>query len=267
MPDARRVRLDRPRRPDRESPERDTVGGVRRPRSRRHLARVDRWHAEAIVVVAAADARGESLIGFSMSFAGRARLTTTCGCSSRPPASSAASMPDPAFPARRAVAGSEPIRASAGSVARSARSAFVRRSAGFTMFSENWRDRGDRDAQRVLGGRRPGRRRAGGTIEHFAGDGIMTIFKPPATSRPRPPRGAGRAADPCVVAAPVDVGAGWPMSRIGIKHRAGGRRHVGAAGRHSFATIGDTTNTAARLMAAGEPGQDRDLGIHAAGPW
>ena len=26
-------------------------------------------------------------------------------------------------------------------------------------------------------------------------------------------------------------------------------------GRHSFAVIGDTTNTAARLMAAGEPGQ------------
>ena len=31
--------------------------------------------------------------------------------------------------------------------------------------------------------------------------------------------------------------------------------NVGAEGRHSFAAIGDTTNTAARLMAAGDPGQ------------
>jgi class 3 adenylate cyclase len=30
--------------------------------------------------------------------------------------------------------------------------------------------------------------------------------------------------------------------------------NVGAAGRRSFAVIGDTTNTAARLMAAGSPG-------------
>ena len=31
--------------------------------------------------------------------------------------------------------------------------------------------------------------------------------------------------------------------------------NVGAAGRQSFATIGDTTNLASRLMSAAEPGQ------------
>jgi class 3 adenylate cyclase len=48
---------------------------------------------------------------------------------------------------------------------------------------------------------------------------------------------------------------GWPTFRIGINTGRAVVGNVGAAGRHSFAAIGDTTNTAARLMAAGEPGQ------------
>ena len=98
---------------------------------------------------------------------------------------------------------------------------------------------------------------AGGVIEHFAGDGVMAIFnaaRRPARSRrargpgrqrrswPRPRRSpratrAGRCSGSAINTGPAVVG------------------DVGAAERRSFAVIGDTTNTAARLMAAGEPGQ------------
>ena len=49
------------------------------------------------------------------------------------------------------------------------------------------------------------------------------------------------------------AGRDGPLPRRG-RHRAGVLGDVGAAERRSFAVIGDTTNTAARLMTAAEPG-------------
>ena len=48
---------------------------------------------------------------------------------------------------------------------------------------------------------------------------------------------------------------GWPRFRVGVNTGPAVVGTIGAAGRHSLATIGDTTNLAARLMAVAEPGQ------------
>jgi len=60
-----------------------------------------------------------------------------------------------------------------------------------------------------------------------------------------------------IVAAARDLAAdhpGWPVFRVGINTGPAVVGNVGAAGRRSFAVIGDTTNTAARLMSVGGPG-------------
>jgi class 3 adenylate cyclase len=97
---------------------------------------------------------------------------------------------------------------------------------------------------------------AGGVIEQFAGDGVMAIFNA-AGDQPAHARRAAHAA-----LAIIDAGRplaeshpGWPIFRVGVNTGPAVVGNVGAAGRHSFAAIGDTTNVAARLMAAGEPGQ------------
>jgi adenylate cyclase len=97
---------------------------------------------------------------------------------------------------------------------------------------------------------------AGGVIEHFAGDGVMAIFNA-AGDQPDHARRAARASLAIVDAARplASEHPGWPMFRIGLNTGRAVVGNVGVAGRHSFAVIGDTTNVAARLMAAGEAGQ------------
>jgi class 3 adenylate cyclase len=61
-----------------------------------------------------------------------------------------------------------------------------------------------------------------------------------------------------IVAAAAPVAArhpGWPIFRVGINTGRAVVGDVGAAGRRSFAVIGDTTNVAARLMATAKPGE------------
>jgi class 3 adenylate cyclase len=97
---------------------------------------------------------------------------------------------------------------------------------------------------------------AGGVIEHFAGDGVMAVFNA-AGDQPDHPRRAAMAAL-AIVAAAAPVAArhpGWPTFRVGVNTGRAVVGDVGAAGRRSFAVIGDTTNVAARLMATAKPGE------------
>ncbi len=97
---------------------------------------------------------------------------------------------------------------------------------------------------------------AGGVIEHFAGDGIMAIFNARG-DQPDHARRAALAATSIVTAARPIVAArpGWPLFRVGVNTGPAVLGDVGAAGRRSFSVIGDTINTAARLMTAAQPGQ------------
>ena len=223
------------------------------------LARVDRWHAEAIAAVAAADARGESpdrvldhLRREGATDDDVRLLVQAARELSRLDASFRPFLP--AVVARRIRTDPGPSRL--GGEEREVSVLFADL-AGFTTFSEN------RPPTEVIGMLNefwaavvPVVDAAGGSIEHFAGDGIMTIFNA-AGDQPDHSRRAARAALATLAASrPLSTShPDWPTFRIGINTGQAVVGNVGAADRHSFATIGDTTNTAARLMAAGEPGQ------------
>jgi adenylate cyclase len=96
----------------------------------------------------------------------------------------------------------------------------------------------------------------GGAIEHFAGDGILVHFGA-VTDQPDHARRAARAALELLrVTDALAAGhAGWPRFRVGVNTGPAVVGTIGAAGRHSLATIGDTTNVGSRLASVAEPGQ------------
>ena len=100
----------------------------------------------------------------------------------------------------------------------------------------------------------PGIDQAGGVIEQFAGDGVMVTFNALVDQ----PDHALRAARPAWRSSPPRARRRRPSGLAGVprghQHRAGGRGHRGCCGPPQFAVIGDTTNTAARLMSVGGPG-------------
>ncbi|GAA5123483.1 hypothetical protein GCM10025762_47140 [Haloechinothrix salitolerans] len=96
----------------------------------------------------------------------------------------------------------------------------------------------------------------GGTVVQFVGDAVMAIFNAPAR-QPDHPRRAARAALALQEAVERVRGAHpeWPRFRAGIHT---GRALVGNIGSDEFrnyTAIGDTTNLAARLESAADPGQ------------
>ncbi|HEY7969193.1 MAG TPA: adenylate/guanylate cyclase domain-containing protein, partial [Candidatus Limnocylindrales bacterium] len=96
----------------------------------------------------------------------------------------------------------------------------------------------------------------GGVIEQFAGDGIMATFNT-ATEQPDHADRAARTGL-AIVAAAAPLAAthpGWPTFRAGVNTGPAVVGNVGAVGRRSFAVIGDTTNTASRLMSLGDAGE------------
>ncbi len=224
------------------------------------LARVDRWHAGAIAAVAAADERGESperiLAGLRREGATSddvallvqaARELRRLDASFRPylPSVVAQQIRRAGSPAAR-LGGEERVV-----------SIMFADLAGFTGFSET------RPPTAVIEMLNeywavvvPVIFAAGGVIEHFAGDGVMAIFNANG-DQPDHPRLAAMAALAIVEAGRPLAAAhpGWPIFRVGVNSGPAVVGHVGVAGRHSFAAIGNTTNVAARLMAAGEPGQ------------
>ena len=225
------------------------------------LARIDRWHAGAIAAVAKAEERGESpdLVLAHLRREGAtsdevallaqaARELRRLDSSFRPYL--------PSVVAERIRRGDEPAASRLGGEEREVSVLFADL-AGFTTFSET------RPPTAVIGMLNeywavvvPVIFDSGGVIEHFAGDGVMAIFNA-AGDQPDHARRAARGALAIVEAGRPLAAAhdGWPRFRIGVNSGRAFVGNVGAAGRHSFAVIGDTTNVAARLMAAGEPGQ------------
>lgn len=225
------------------------------------LARIDRWHAGAIAAVASAQAEGrpvdrvldqlrsEGATSEEVALlAGTAQELRRLDASFQPylPSVVAARIRQPGRVPGTALPGEERVV-----------SVLFADLAGFTTFSET------RPATEVLemlntfwAAVVPAIDADGGVIEQFAGDGVMAIFNTQGDQ----PDHARRAADAgrAIVAAARPIAAshpGWPTFRVGVNTGPAVLGDVGAAGRRSFAVIGDTTNTAARLMTAAEPGQ------------
>ncbi|HEX7172135.1 MAG TPA: adenylate/guanylate cyclase domain-containing protein [Candidatus Limnocylindria bacterium] len=96
---------------------------------------------------------------------------------------------------------------------------------------------------------------AGGSIEHFAGDGVLVLFNAFVDQPDHASRAASCALAILRVTEEIAAAHGWPRFRVGVNTGPVAAGNVGAAGRRSFATIGDTTNLASRLMSAAQPGQ------------
>lgn len=224
------------------------------------LARIDRWQAEAIAAVAAADAQGGSVDRVLSSLRSEgassdevALIANAADELRRLDASFQPYLPSPV---------SERIRQEGGPASglrgeERIVSVLFADLAGFTTFSET------REPTEVLAMLNafwavvvPVIDTSGGVIEQFAGDGVMAIFNA-GGDQPDHAQRAARAALAIVGAARPLVAdhPGWPIFRVGVNTGAAVVGDIGAEARRSFAAIGDATNTAARLMAAGEPGQ------------
>ncbi len=223
------------------------------------LARLDRWHARAIAEVAAADERGDSTepileeLRRDGASSDEVALVEQAAVEVR----RLDRLFRPYLPsqvANRLV--TEPASGNLGGVERRVSVLFADL-AGFTTFSET------RSPSEVIGMLNaywavvvPVIEANGGVIEQFAGDGVMASYNT-ATDQPDHAIRAARTA-----LAIVDAGGplarshpGWPIFRIGVNTGTAVVGNVGAEGRQSFAVIGDTTNTASRLMSVGGPGQ------------
>ena len=224
------------------------------------LARIDRWHAGAIAAVASAQAEGRPvervLDQLRREGATNEEVALLAGTAEELRRLDASFQPYlPSVVAERIRRTDEPGSALPGE--ERVVSVLFADLAGFTTFSET---RPPTEVLEMLNAFWaavvPAIDGAGGVIEHFAGDGIMAIFNTEG-DQPDHARRAGRAARDIVVAArPIGASRpGWPTFRVGINTGPAVLGDVGAAERRSFAVIGDTTNTAARLMTAAEPGQ------------
>jgi adenylate cyclase len=225
------------------------------------LARVDRWHAGAIAAVAAADDRGESSERVLEQL--RAEGATSDELMLLVQAARELRRLDASFRPYLPSVVAEQIRSGAGAAAgrlggeEREVSALFADLASFTTFSET------RTPTAVIGMLNeywaavvPVIDAAGGVIEQFAGDGVMAIFNA-AGDQPDHARRAARAGLAIVEAGRPLANAhpDWPTFRVGVNTGPAVVGNVGVAGRLSFAAIGDTSNVAARLMSAGEPGQ------------
>jgi class 3 adenylate cyclase len=224
------------------------------------LTRIDRWHAGAIAAVASAQAEGRPvdpvLDQLRSEGATNEEVALLAGTAEELRRLDASFQPYlPSVVTERIRRADTPGEALPG-VERTVTVLFADL-AGFTTFSET---RAPTEVLEMLNAFWaaivPSIDRAGGVIEHFAGDGIMAIFNTQGDQPDHAARAASAARAIVAAAAPIAADRpGWPTFRVGINTGAAVLGDVGAAERRSFAVIGDTTNTAARLMTAAEPGQ------------
>ena len=227
------------------------------------LARVDRWFASAVTSVVSADVRGEStervLSGLRHEGASEDQLTLLSEAAREVRRLDAAFRPYLPSVVTQGIrdVGSDvaPDVARLGGEEREVSVVFADL-AGFTTFSES------RSPTEVIGMLNeywgavvPVIDAAGGIIEQFAGDGVMAIFNAGADQPDHAVRAARAGLAIVAAGRPVaDAHPGWPVFRVGINTGPAVVGNVGSDARRSFAAIGDAINTAARLMAAGEPG-------------
>jgi adenylate cyclase len=222
------------------------------------LARIDRWHADAIAGVAGAGARGESVDDVldhlrreGASDEEIALLTAAARELTR--------LDDLFRPYLPAVVGQQlrrdPGLARLGGEEREVSVLFADL-AGFTAFSD---ERSPAEVIEMLNKYWavvvPVIERAGGVVDYFAGDGVLAVFNAAGDEPDHAPRAvqagveivhAGRAV--------AEANPGWPVFRAAVNTGRAVVGNVGAEGRRSFTVIGDTTNVAARLLAAADPG-------------
>jgi class 3 adenylate cyclase len=224
------------------------------------LARVDRWYASAVASVAAAQAAGRGTDDILDEL--RREGATDHELTLLSQTAREVSLLDARFRSYLpAVVTDHVHRATPSPVAtigdERVVTAMFADLAGFTPFSERHEPR---EAVEMLNAYWaavvPVVERAGGTIEHFAGDGFLTIFNAAGDQPDHAQRAAGAATEILSVSQDVAVShPGWPLFRIGINTGTAMVGVMGTAERRSFAAIGDPVNTGARLQAAAEPGQ------------
>ncbi len=223
------------------------------------LARIARWHARAITAVAQAEERGEStgpvlseLRREGASMDELALVEQAAGELRRLDTLFRPYLPSLVADRLR----SEPGFGQLGGVERELSVLFADL-AGFTRFSET-RSPGEVISMlnaywaQVV----PVIDAAGGVVGHFAGDGVMATFNT-GGDQPDHAARASRAGLSIADAARriVEAHPTWPTFRVGVNTGPAVVGNVGSEERRVFSVIGDTTNTAARLMTLAEPGQ------------
>ncbi len=98
-----------------------------------------------------------------------------------------------------------------------------------------------------------------GTLEHFAGDGLLVFFNDPVPCADAPDRAVRMAVD--MRARVAELSASWRRQGhelgfgVGIAQGYATLGRIGFPGRYDYAAIGTVTNLAARLCASAEAGQ------------
>jgi class 3 adenylate cyclase len=222
------------------------------------LARIDRWHADAIASVAEANATGKSIDEVLDHLRREGATDEEIGMLTAA-ARELTRLDDLFRPYLPAFVGeqlrSDPGIARLGGEDRNVSVLFADL-AGFTAFSEQHPPAEIIEMLNTYWAAVvPVIEHAGGVVDYFAGDGVLAVFNARGDQVDHAERAV--TAGLAIVDSARSVGTanpGWPMFRVGVNTGRAVVGNVGIEGRRSFAVIGDTTNVAARLLAGAEVG-------------